>query len=392
MISGDWKKLTDVDGQLERILPDAGWVKPNHVKILDGKLHWLMKINGWKYGGEHGRPDGDFFDRFLRLADASDQEILAYAEEWGVLEICEHGWPASHRRPGTTTPPASLMGRCRPLGYGEKKGKGWWGWEPFGAWRYYARQAIAILNVSAQLISGKSGSLEDLWILSLDPPRDIVNWRYEEWQLNPQKSNTRSLEYQRIDVDRRVNQWIGGTDVHLYFNWRGQRKEPAVGVTGHGLFGSLAFQLAAIVGGKSSFAQCDGCATWYKPEKRRPREGERHYCASCRKRKIPIRDAARALRDRKKKKELIKAMFKILIENINLFPERIQPGYQSQQAQGVVNRFYSDAYKAFGDLPGVDFKRSQERATADLSRKDSILKEISRFRKDLAEALGIRRV
>src|SRR5919198_6522733 len=57
---------------------------------------------GWRDSpepiGREARPAApECFWRFLDLADAPDDAILAFAREWGVLELCEqHGLPASH--------------------------------------------------------------------------------------------------------------------------------------------------------------------------------------------------------------------------------------------------------------------------------------------------------
>src|SRR5262245_54237299 len=36
---------------------------------------------------------------FLSLAEARSENVLRYAQKWGVLQLCKHGEPATHNRP-----------------------------------------------------------------------------------------------------------------------------------------------------------------------------------------------------------------------------------------------------------------------------------------------------
>jgi hypothetical protein len=103
-------------------------------------------------------------DSFIRLADASDERIEAFAQRWGILGICEHGQPGMHDG-------------CMPLCFNdrfweaeaEKAARQWREhvakqpgyWEPLSAWRYYARQFGAFLSIVADLKAGEDTETAD---------------------------------------------------------------------------------------------------------------------------------------------------------------------------------------------------------------------------------------
>ena len=89
---------------------------------------------------------------FLKLANASDDKIVQFAEAWGPLGICAHGKPVTH------------AGGCQPLGWEArvwlskeqrsrppKPGADAEYWEPLAAWRFYARQFSAILSIAYEV-------------------------------------------------------------------------------------------------------------------------------------------------------------------------------------------------------------------------------------------------
>src|SRR5947208_16106489 len=92
----------DQAGRLGRCLPGAPtWYVPR-VELRGGVLQWrLGKAPGLAppTAGAAGALDG-----FIRLVAASDEEVLAYARRWGMLQLCKHDRPFTHDR------------RCVPVG------------------------------------------------------------------------------------------------------------------------------------------------------------------------------------------------------------------------------------------------------------------------------------
>ena len=73
---------------MEPPAPDA----PNAAEYprLEWKLAWDRSSSP---------PLAGCLDRFIRLADATPQQVLAYARDWGPLGICGHRQPRGHARP-----------------------------------------------------------------------------------------------------------------------------------------------------------------------------------------------------------------------------------------------------------------------------------------------------
>jgi hypothetical protein len=98
-----------------------------------------------------GRPARGCLSRFVKLADASDEEIAAFAGQWGVLGFCaEHDLPGAH-------------GSCYP---NYKLAVGDWFHDPTDKWRALARRLRAILRVADALLKGQLRSVKDweaLW-------------------------------------------------------------------------------------------------------------------------------------------------------------------------------------------------------------------------------------
>jgi hypothetical protein len=73
--------------------------------------------------------------RFIRLAEAPPEKIREYALQWGALETCEHDMPLWHWGDA----------RCNLV----REEDGWS--EPLSVWRFYSRNARAVLRVAAEI-------------------------------------------------------------------------------------------------------------------------------------------------------------------------------------------------------------------------------------------------
>jgi hypothetical protein len=266
MVSFELAGLTD-----NPLVSGPEWVVPASITAQGDRLLWAA----WQ--GETGpraaRVGVGCLPRFLRLEHATADAIVEFAQRWGVLQICAHGFPASHN------PPAYPLGggrvtHCMPLGWTEAVC-----WEPLEAWRVYATYMRALRDLAAQLHQDKKGRAEDWQIV----------WR--DRRIPP------GLDAQRRGLVDRLNLLVRMAHVGLIASWRTQR--PGFAWGGSGLFGALVMQLCAMIT-KASPAMCSGCGMFYQAVGRRPRYDRAAYCPGCRRKGVPQRDAEIAHRKRKR--------------------------------------------------------------------------------------------
>jgi hypothetical protein len=228
--------------------------------------------------------------RFVRLAHATDDEILRFAQRWGPLGICwRHGHPSTHLysrfcEPRGMTTDASQFN----LMSSDESG---FAWEPVAAWRRYAAQAKAVLSIRASMCEGSRINASDY--IELD------------------KAHGGDIEARTLDKDEYlagrnvrvcVEKWLRAGHVEMKFRYDAETDSfsarlvvtPSViaGRLGFGfLFGTLAIQLAAVLTSPRGVFRCDNpvCLTPYTPDpnkhERRPKRGPRrqlHFCPACR--------------------------------------------------------------------------------------------------------------
>ena len=236
-------------------------------------------------------PSRGMLESFVKLADATDEEIRRYACKYGVLHLCkEHLTPAGHNH------------QCQPmmmwhidLGVGAsevtfKEG------EPLKIWRKYANYAQGLMNISRELHEGKLGRKKDCLRTQLnyfDDPNYVENYA-------DSNEREKAIVKQKQYVDYAVNYWLAQAAVRPVFFWENERPEITFESNyGYGkLFGNLAIQLMMAISQTKGLAICSSCGKFYNPQ-RRPREGKRRYCEDCGS-KAAIRDASAAYRKRKK--------------------------------------------------------------------------------------------
>jgi hypothetical protein len=176
-------------------------------------------------------------DDFVHLADASADEVYAFALKWGPLLLCEHGAPSSHQWD------CSWLGLDRwPLASGRA-------WEPLGPWYMLAQNAREILEGAADVhyrrISG-----EDAWFM-------------------------------RHTVEEEASEWLKAAAVTPSLRWPEGDPAPYVTLTEGGLFGVLAIQLAAALTSPLGIYRCTTCGFPFTPAHRKRRMDQRRYCPSC---------------------------------------------------------------------------------------------------------------
>jgi len=261
-LSGIVQELT---GNVDRPVAFTHLRAPRDVRLVGVKLRW-GSAEDWAQS-KTIPPGYALLTEFLKLSDASDAAIENYAQTWGVLDICEHGVPATHNARRTAVdPPGSA---CGPRRDGESF------WEKIADWRQFSREARAILNIAADLHLGKRATGDD--------------WLVVGCGARP------NADAERVVLSFSVNRWLGLANVRLLFTWE---SEPVVHIGGPGLFGMLALQLASAIA-RNGLVLCSGCSGRYEAT-RKPQSGRRSYCPECRKRGVPTRDAQRARQKRRR--------------------------------------------------------------------------------------------
>jgi hypothetical protein len=318
-------------GRLERRVSAPRWPVPTRI-VLDGdclRYRWTpgKERPGITADGLIGPAPG-LLEDFLRLGDASASQVLRYARRWGVLGLCEHDFPAQH--PPQYWPSRAIEAHACPYVWNDPYGLGpprpsarpprrarpsrrankiWVNpradfhtchvrgvfeadeyiakpWEPVDAWRTWARRAHALLAVAAALQQNELGAEPD-WRIATDTKIETPKTHAEGWRL----------------VAYFADYWLKAADVRPWVQFQDEVVRLTLGSDwGHSpLFGAIAVQIVLAIGGADGFVVCDACRNVYAP-RRTPRGGERHYCQTCRDRKIPQRDAASRYRKGETKK------------------------------------------------------------------------------------------
>jgi hypothetical protein len=274
-VGGDWEALVPPDtATLDRPTGTNRWLVP--VVDLDGeRLIWKDATVPSRYA----RPSAGLLERFIGLGDAPSGAIRDYARRWGVLRICDHGLPATHN-PQPVPVKTGPITWCRPVGW--RQGIPW---DPLEAWRRYARQMRALLNIGARVHESQPGRLAD-W--------EVLYPRSQELPGRPWWG--RQVAADRAGVAYQLKEWLRMGQVELEPAW----DEPhhlslRIGVAG--LFGALVVQLALAIAKTDGLALCSACGMTYLPG-RRPNPKRRRYCSRCRARGAPQRDAAADYRRR----------------------------------------------------------------------------------------------
>jgi hypothetical protein len=217
-------------------------------------------------------------DEFIALAERSGSAILEFAKTWGVLELCQHHLPHLHSIPHEylrLPPPGPVFtsrprtnSACFPLGV-----------EPLEVWRFFSRQAKALLRIAANLQQERLGEPDD-WSLVLRArvaPKQDVRSQWVCWDDAVDSWMTLGDVRPRIDHTNRGITWAGAD-----------------------LFGELAVQLALAGVMAEGQVHCTNCGRPYPPKKQITRGGV-HYCPRVRCQKVA--GAYRAARYRGNKSE-----------------------------------------------------------------------------------------
>jgi hypothetical protein len=222
-------------------------------------------------------------DEFIRLCDSTERDIVAFAKTWGVLELCHHNLPFRHeswivlppKYPWDASMKLSLPQPTRQRGMGGVCTPN--GSEPVESWRFFSRQAKAMLQIAASLQLEKRGPDAAWSNVLIDPLRP-----------------TAGLESQRRCLGEAVNVWLNLGDIQPVIDIENQ----GLRWGGTDLFGELAVQLALACFCSEGKAFCSVCGREFTPKKRL-QPGSVHYCANPRCQKEAAAHRSRRYRQRK---------------------------------------------------------------------------------------------
>lgn len=289
--------MTTDSGALDRAWVSPGtWLVPATVGLQRTEagipyLHWKHDADDPTYFADAGE---GFLENFVELEEATDEEIAVFAERWGVLLICEHGFPSTHAPApwpfnsdavvplfdDGTAADLEMPRGCRPLSSPDGGNM-----EPMGVWRILSRQFKAALDVAARLHWGEKGP-QGAWQHLGGPPAPI--------------GTDDGVETEKLYLGAFVENMLQMGDVRIGFSWADNVSE--VDLVAPSMFSALAMQLALAVSRSDGLAICSNCARPFIPS-RRPKPSQRRYCAICTRDKVPVRDASRAYRARKRQEK-----------------------------------------------------------------------------------------
>lgn len=324
----DLDERADEDtGRFERPVGMEAWKIPSKVELREDRLVWSSRSFGREIEWGPG-----LLEDFIRLADGTDKAICNYAGHWGVLGLCDHDLPHTHKANDeawellaldTTSredtddrwdfapraPTCAIRATSGPRGAEY--------WEPASAWRKFAREARAMMRIASFLHRKEMGkpedwqALQDYWSVGAFPRAShlAVSWVQSpyftkwptadeplSWSAVPQ--DAAAIGIHRRLLARIVNRWQELGRVRPCLPWGFGEISSRLVLMGDGLMGALAIQLLMAVSGGKGLALCSSCGAPYMP-KRRPNTKRRNYCLDCG-RTAALRDAQQDRRTRKR--------------------------------------------------------------------------------------------
>jgi len=315
------------------------WWRPDEVTVTDGDLvpglvyqdpdqpyRWQMvEATG---GTDESALLGDFID----LIDQPDDAFARYAERWGMLLLCDHGLPATHDK--DTLPESLAPGRSVTRETGKRQEPcvvSFLRSEPIETWRYWARQARALVVVIARLRDGKVGGDEE-WAELRAPGPWARDWPAAEPFVVPvharssgglpplgklpdrdaavqrtvmdlaevfgARTEAHEVAFQRMAAAETLQHWLTLAGAGLSVSWR-KEAHPDVTWRSGGLFGALGMKLVLAATGVDGWAMCPGCTRPHVPSRQALR-GTGRYCSDCRTSGVPARTRASRRYDRRR--------------------------------------------------------------------------------------------
>ena len=293
------------------------WYVPTRFKIEGDNLYWrdatdmvdgVMRADfAFRVSPDRKTLREKILFGFTRLANASNEEILDYARQWGILGICVHNRPTTHEK-GKTVGVLSFYHGCDFAQDGD------WYYEPLQVWRDYAQQFRAILSLVAAL--RKENPPEE------DPDKPRRNTREkigsrENWEIvfrecrkdaqnNPTLGADNFAGFTPISggwmaLEFVINNWIFLTNIQPKFWWWDGRSGVSLGnsLNGWGLLPILVVQMLLEANNTIDLALCSGCNQPFLL--RRGQSVRRNsYCDDCRAKAVPQKEALKRYQNKKR--------------------------------------------------------------------------------------------
>lgn len=249
--------------------------KPKNIELMGKLLLWRPDEKRERTSSSQ-QSDVGLLNKFIRLDKASPEEILRFAQQWGVLGLCKHFVPYTHFLYDIDK---DQVVRCKLLEFDTGQH-----WEPVERWRYFARRARAILRVASRLNQNKQGYFKDWQVLNptLSRPLNKLGGMY-------------LLE--KTTLAEKIEYWLDYGNVRPQFTWPGDKPLISFGCN---VLGLITCHIMFAVSRSGGIAICRGCGYPYSPIKR-PKTNQRNYCKSCGK-KASSRDSQADRRKRLKRK------------------------------------------------------------------------------------------
>jgi len=274
--------LSGDDGNLiKRFLPIDRVVVPEI--LLSDDAESLYVADGEAYWHGFGDPvaiGARTLSEFIRLADKPPARVHHFAEQYGLLGLCEkHALPFAHdRSPLRSINLSNIVSmvpdyRCTPA---EE--------ERIEDWKDYSRRFRKILRIWQRLRTGATVATADWNEIGVSG-----------WQ--SRNRDTPVNDPKRL-LARAVNRLFLACGIHPVITWDA---EPFIGFGSHDrmtLFAALTMQLAMAIA-DCKVAVCSECHRTYTP-RRRAHRGEANYCPRAECQRASVRNRVQRLRDRRR--------------------------------------------------------------------------------------------
>lgn len=277
-------------------LPTHGPLRPANVSIEGDYLRWSYVSASKRL--QVYEPRGTI-DRFARIKAPGD--VVRFAADYGVLGLCEHGFPVTqHWLLGYSVPEPSAG--CNPSAIE--------GREALERWFHYSRVAHASMEIAIDLSHGRQpprSLWETVWEDALTADRRSALPHHLAARINSQFPSQLQLLLDQmlanpaITLYGLVNEWVRQGGVRpMIIPGAAKGGPPTLHLAGS-VFGLLGVQLMTIITGSASVATCSICDQPYFRE-RIPQRGRANYCSeTCRKAGDKLRQRRRRATPRAQK-------------------------------------------------------------------------------------------
>jgi len=223
-------RFATAEARVDRTVITGGLIVPASVQVLDGQLHFTFS-----QPVRTRKPRPGMLARFLRLADATDDQIRKYSQYWGALYFSPLSAITNELETTDTRRATSfdaIMAR----------------FESLETWRSSSEEMGKVLRLAHEIETD-------------DKKRSDATWREQAKQM-------------RQDIEQTINRSLLTSSVRPEFIL-GERGS-AIRLRVNTLRGILSVQMMLVVGRKNGIAICGSCAYPFETDGKR-----KVYCEEC---------------------------------------------------------------------------------------------------------------